>query len=379
MLITLSPQFSLLSDSEFKTYSHPIQNLITAHAQGWHIFVPSRELIDRIIGSIVLSDTQRVVLDHYIRGKYADLSGQAQSVGCRVVAIPRDSSMSSPEPGNLDVYLDRFSNLECCLASELLVENGTRDGVLLPALAKIMGGLGTSKLPLKFRTVHGGGSSVGDELIKDAHGCPPRLGIVDSDKIHPDGGYGATAKRALDAIKEIDDPLIRLEILPCRSIENFIPNDVYRIVFQEDHDVLKHFDILDNISSEESDRGVCASRSLLHFISLKKGVKFGDVRKSNGDFKISLSKYVIECGGDASLAADNDPSCDDEIVVNKRASKALEKVISFMIRDEQRFVRILEDKVEKIDPHREFRSVLDMIVSFGLAGRPILGASATDS
>lgn len=374
MIITLSDAFSRLSTDELRSYQHSIQNLISAHGQGWHIFVPDRATIDAIMESIALSATQRIILQHYIKGRHADLMGQARSVKKFICCTPREDQELPVDARQISVNLDRFEDLECCMKSELLVENATRDGVFYVAIAKMLGGVGSSRLPLQFRTQNGGGDTLADELERHAGECPPRLAVVDSDRKRPGGSLGGTASRAISTFNGLNDPLISLMITSGRSVENYLPPEVMLEAVKDDADSISRLQTMISIRASERQDDIRPSHSITRHISLKKGVKFGDFRSSTGIFRGNFQNYIEANGGSCDLADIRDTSKDDVQVVGKCGTRCIEKVIKLIIVDEPGFERLMLAHLPEYDADLSLKSLVDEIVAFGIGGRRIAGS-----
>src|SRR5690349_4873904 len=88
MIFVLSDAFLALNEEELSLYVPAIENLITAHAHGWHIFAPGREVGRLLADRNDLSGHKRDVLRYHILRRSAELSGQARSVSRFVYCVP---------------------------------------------------------------------------------------------------------------------------------------------------------------------------------------------------------------------------------------------------------------------------------------------------
>lgn len=83
---------------------------------------------------------------------------------------------------------------------------------------------------ISLRTRGLGGSTAAPELEEEALGETPLLCILDSDRDHPNAAPGDTAKRALKAQEHLItrglDPLVHVELLAARDVENLLPRRV---------------------------------------------------------------------------------------------------------------------------------------------------------
>jgi hypothetical protein len=83
---------------------------------------------------------------------------------------------------------------------------------------------------VSLRTRGLGGSTAAPELEEEVLGETPLLCILDSDRDHPRAAPGDTAKRALKAqdhlIRRGLDPLVHVELLAARDVENLLPRRV---------------------------------------------------------------------------------------------------------------------------------------------------------
>lgn len=222
MIFTLSEEFIDVAADELRRYSVAIENLINVHRNGWHLFVPGREVGRALVSCLQLSASQMAVLQHHILAKHAELTGQARTVSRLVYCTPDNSSDLGLDERYLVAPLSRFTDMAACLSSELIVENAERDGAFYTLMAESMHGR-KAKVPLRFDTIHGGGNTLADELARRTPGNRPTLAIVDSDRCCPGGAVGGTMRRALEIMGSYENPLAMLKCLDVRSLENHIP------------------------------------------------------------------------------------------------------------------------------------------------------------
>lgn len=347
-----------------RQYNRCLGNLLLAHAEGWHVFVPDRAVTDHLIASNVLSPWESGFLQQTIRPRVADLMGQARSASRVIYCIPDDEPSLTIDERQLCVPLSRFENLEACSASELLTENAQRDGSFYFHVAESLMAT-TAKLPLSLRLLHGGGDTVAGELVRDAGSCPPRICVVDTDRSFPRGPLGQTAKRVLQKFESSDDPLIAVALTHGRTIENYVAPDIAAALVGTP-EMEERAAALALIDADERAAGVIAEERTSLFISFKKGVKFGDIRKCPAPHRISLVQYVACLGGETACAPLNDPSNDNLKVVQPTGAALIEKIVHLKDENAGAHKELCANILAAHPSGKLLTELLGVIVAFGL-------------
>ncbi|SDK67184.1 hypothetical protein [Billgrantia gudaonensis] len=116
---------------------------------------------------------------------------------------------------------------------------------------------------IRFACYHGGGATTFDQFVRLLNDGNPVLCVLDSDKSHPEGSIGGTAKRFNGYSKGLNE-LYFLEVLNCREIENIIPKEIVcKSIPHERRSCLARFEYLDD-------------KGFRDFFDHKKGLKIED-------------------------------------------------------------------------------------------------------
>ncbi|HEV2746567.1 MAG TPA: hypothetical protein VGW34_04625 [Allosphingosinicella sp.] len=373
MIFVLSEEFLQLASCEAAAYGAAIENLLTSHTQGWHVFAPSREIGTFIAERMRLSDHKAAILRHHILARSAELLGQARSTPRVIYCIPDGSGDLGADERCLVVPLSAFTDMEACLKSELLVENARRDGQFYLSLAEAMSG-GRGRLPLRFDVVHGGGNTTADEIERRLPAMRPLLAIVDSDRRSPGGAAGETLQRSQRVMDGVDNPLKTLISLDVRSLENFVPLAAWRRACEGDPDALAAIEALQRVRDEEVQTGVPDERSMLRFYSLKRAVKLGDYRKSDLEYRARLRRYAE--GRMAPFPnSEDDPARDSEELLPPVGGHALDRLLT-MMRSNSAVVDSLLEELNGGPCWEPLQRVLMQVIAFGLGGTRIASAPA---
>lgn len=364
MIICLSPVFAEIGVDAVRSYRLAFENLLRSHAYGWHLFVPDREISEVLAQEGILGENPRRFLLSAIGGKHATLIAQARSVRRHVLAYPDGQPPLDLDGRQIPVPLRRFENMDCCAKAELLTENAGHDGELFEEFAALA--TDGPRAPISLKLLNGGGDTFANELIRDHGRCPPRLAIADSDRIYPGGPLGQTAAKAATALGQIDDPVIELKITHGRAIENYFPPSVVSEIMGEAATTpfkTAHVELLE----EERKQSVDIKESMCLHISWKKGVRFGDLRKTPAPYKLRLELYVQKLGGNVSLAAANDPSQDSVNVVAKSCARLIQRTHQILRASPTEFANLFANVFDNEVYGSGLVEMSETVLAYGLA------------
>ncbi len=365
MIVTLHQSFDDLIGDDWIQYVPAIENLITAHIQGWHILVLTRPVLMSLTALSVLSARHKTVLDVFIGEKLATLTGQAAAVTRKIVCLPSEGLVENNET---DVFLplSNFEDLENCFRSILVVENADADGGFYVRLAQILSSCGPMALPLAFDFANGGGSTTAAEVKRLVKRARPVLVLVDSDRSHPADHEGDTARqvRSIFATAAIL-PIHKLMVTSVRAVENFIPPKLGIDVLAGKPQSMEVCAALATLDQLETEQGIDAINSVISYINIKKGVKIGAFRKVSEEFKQSVNSLCHLLGISVDTPAHNYNSRDDEVIVPGIHTKFLTLFLAALEKAE--FSCGCKDAFEKSRFASQFREIIDEIVSYGMS------------
>ncbi len=369
MIVSLGEEFDTISGDEWSPYIAAIENLLIAHVQGWHMLILSRSALYSLLALNTFSDRQRAVLEVYIGERLATLTGQAASVGKKIVCTREAQLTVGDSPVDIFIPLKTFDDLENCFKSVLLVENSVTDGNFYVKLAKLMSSNGQMMLPLEFEFSNGGGSTTAAQVGRLVERPRPVLVLVDSDKGHPTDREGDTARQVRAAF---DDPRIKpmhkLIVIPVRSVENFIPVALGASVMVGKPASIEICAALTTLDQLEVEQGIEAVNSAITYMNMKKGIKLGSFRKGKAEFRQSVQALMALLGVHVEFPADNDNRRDDEIIVPGVHNRFLEHFLEALEGDD--FGATCKDAFKASRFSSVFGAMLNEVISYGMsAGR----------
>jgi hypothetical protein len=370
MIIEVSDEFSEFNSDQWLPYAGAIEHLITAHANGWHIFTPSRRAANSILSSCNLSDRQTAIFRSSVLGRLAILVGQAKSADYTMLAIPDGSLTAQFRPNQIVVPLSRFSEMEACQPTRLLTEDSAFDGLYYARIANIVARDLGYGVRLKLELMHGGGAGLAaryGELLRDSR---PAICVVDSDRRYPDAPLGNTA-RGINALGW-SNPLgtVRAAMLPVREAENTLPIsfllDVYKANPVVRAQIKRYTDYLSKVES-----GTFAVNVLLH-LDLKEGDTVGRI----ANVPMPHKNHFVEACRDISVTnipVDNfdDPDSQGR-AYHGIAENVLRTTLEFM-KLNPRLDRDFGVKIKKAPFWNEFEGIIRLILSFGASDVAVSG------
>lgn len=125
----------------------------------------------------------------------------------------------------------------------------------------------------------------------------PFLCLVDSDRTHPSGSLGSTARsvqrvwKATEKRTPARSIIGEYVIIPFREAENLVPAGIYRDVFSENTALTIRIDAFFRI--QESDLNRHQNGALMRYVDIKQGHHSSELRKASGDRKSFLQDIII--------------------------------------------------------------------------------------
>lgn len=277
MIIELAPSFGGFKSDDWAPYHRAIENLITAHGEGWHLLSPSREVAKSILSSCSLSRTQAQIFEHHIANRVSVTSGQARSADLVILANPETEPRRTERANQLGVSLSTFSELAACAPARLITENAATDGKVIEALSELMSrDLGYNS-PISFEHVHGGGGTTAACYEQACTSARPTLCVLDSDRKYPGAALGETARRVVQA--NAPHETIRTFILPVREVENSLPLSLLLDVYSQSPEVRGRVSPLLKYIERRVLDGIPLEANALDYIDFKFGLKRSDIAK----------------------------------------------------------------------------------------------------
>ena len=367
MIVSLSSEFDAFKRLDWLPYIPSIENLLIAHLAGWHMFVPSRQVVESLLELNQLSERHKLALSVQISERLAVLHGQAATVSRRILCFPEGSMLDDEDNSLIQIPLNNFSIIDNCFKSVLLIENPDTDGAFYLHMAKTFGAAGSMKLPLSLEASHGGGHTTAARVKKLVAEPRPCLILVDGDQTYPGGPEGDTAKQVRIEFAKSAFKVHQLKITEVKAVENFVPTCLGVSCLSDRPESLKVAVALERLTQEEISIGIDMKLSMLAFLNYKKGIKVSSYRKSCQDFRDSVNRFLSYMGITWHPPADNDTSRDDEQVcfpVNKRFIE----IFSDSLRDPEFSTQC--ETVFPMSPYFEhLQEIINEIVAFGIAAQ----------
>lgn len=366
MIIELSRGFSELNSAGWQKYHVAIENLITAHRSGWHILAPSRRTSASIIEGCKLSGTQQSVFESYILPKITTVSGQARSADCTLLCIPDDAPLHSERPNQIVAPLSTFADLRMVMPLRLITENSDSDGALLELICASVGrSLGYS-MPICIDQIHGGGGTTASCYEKAFNENRPTLCVIDSDKRHPKGKIGSTAKAVLSHGAKNDLGLVQAFVLPVREAENLIPLSFLLEVYSG------HAKIRDLLSEMHKFKNSHTCKSdvdkVFDFIDFKEGETCGSIAKLPDEFKVKVTSLAGALATVPLTKNELDDPKSEVVGVPAVSSNVLKATLSHIEKNRQ-LERLFAQKIKAAPFWPKFESIARYILSFSAAGQ----------
>ena len=362
MIIELSQTFASLDRGEWAGFREAIENCLFAHRQGWHIFAPSRKVLEALLASNILTERDEAIARYEILPRIATLVGQSRSASFTLLATVGATDPVIPERRHKVVPLLHLQDGANVLPSRLLVEDGGYDGGFLLELSTQVGDALGYYGPLSLEVVHGGGGGMTRLYERFFDDVRPLLCIVDSDKDHPAARLGQTARQIAAVGGENAYGTVQLAILPVRELDNLIPLSFTFDVFAKDRAVRERISAFYNFI-EDNDRSTIDP--VLKFVDLKKGYAGAKIASLPIDQRPAFEACAEKFGPVASV--------DDGIGA---ISENLVPMTLRLLESHPRHGSKLKQKFLRCPLYGEFEPIFSAILSYGASnGRLPLPAS----
>lgn len=278
MIIELSREFENIPDESWINYSQPIENLVSAHREGWHLFVVSKKAGEAILNHCELSRNQKEVLRHHILAKSQILMSEAKSAHISAVCVLGEGRQNSfRENQKIVVDIRKFDNLDTCLPLNLLVEFSETDGEFLKKSCEVLAREIGFSMRTSMKLVNGGGDPTGDIYCVKCNELTPTLCVVDSDKRSRNSSLDRTAKKVVNMAGKQCISTINHYVMPVREMENFIPIEIMRKVYSKNVKVQHRIDVVETIRDFCQSNGMSGLDSYVYYYDMKEGFKTSDV------------------------------------------------------------------------------------------------------
>lgn len=236
MLFTLHRDFGALNAAQWQGYADELHNLLMAHRNGWHVFLPDRVTLDNLSQCAFLGEVSLKVLAS-IRNKYVDLNAMKGVLKRIVTLFDPHAGHAGVKVGNEYLAEMRlFRQADYLMPFQLVVESVETDGAFWQLLLDAVGTIEVRRgICPRYNIYNGGGGSISQSVRYLAPRKYLMFCIVDSDKRSPFAPMGDTAAQLLLALKDcdlIDDDVNGLSqssfragvhILSGREAENLVP------------------------------------------------------------------------------------------------------------------------------------------------------------
>lgn len=202
-----------------------IENLAFAHRKGVHWLTGSASVM-RALSRIVQGDTRGTLLK--IAQRSHERKMFVEGVTDYVVVEPREIGPVAADAESVQrtayrVPYSFFVPVAASAASRLIVEDADDRDLLIGILRSYVAKRAPRGMRCEVQGFGGGGSSTHDQFADHAE-RGPTLCFVDSDRVHPDGALGSTARAVLTAHEGIRQSVVaRVQVLPSHELENLIP------------------------------------------------------------------------------------------------------------------------------------------------------------
>ena len=367
MIIEISDAFGALDATGWKPYLSAIDNLLTAHASGWHVLTPSRHVADKIKELCGLSERQQALLNASIVSRLATLIGQARSADYTLLVVPPATFTSATRQNQIVVPITSFSKIENCMATRLLTEDSSFDGAYLLHVANAVARQLGYGVRINLELMHGGGSGLAKQyelLLADER---PSVCVADSDIRFPDGPYGTTAKGILKRGMSNQSGTVRAVILPVRELENSIPISFLLESYRSSPEVkakvskfIKHID-------DCKKKGV--TENLLDFVDFKEGDSVSKLSKIPEPHRARLIEVCKAIAVTTLTAATLDDPASEAKVHQGIAANMLGTVKDFLV-EHPRHDRTYIEKLRRTPFWEALEDIFRLILSFGAASVP---------
>jgi hypothetical protein len=201
MIFELSTAFERKgTEAAWLPYVSAVENLINAHLNGYHFFVPTRRTAEMLTGLRCFSYRQMAVLRDAILGNYSTLAARARTADRTILLIDDVERMQPARANQRVMWLRQFQDNSFCKETQLLVENAQIDGAFWRIMIKTLAThVDYAEIPPLYFGM-GGGSPLADCYAQNIERSIPTFCIADSDQEYPGGPLGNTARRLCEVI-----------------------------------------------------------------------------------------------------------------------------------------------------------------------------------
>ncbi|HYE31623.1 MAG TPA: hypothetical protein VEH27_09355 [Methylomirabilota bacterium] len=226
MLIEIDDEVRSVSDNDGQV-RQSIENLATAFREGKHIVAASRQTLARFAQIPGLGNATKATLRR-ISESSPQLMALPTRLGWHVRAmLPTHVMETFSTTGKtvVKVPITLFRDTAAIQPAVLLCEDLTDVNAYNACANYYKWQSGMTQIPTRNEPQPGGGANTGRVLSHILSPCLRLvLVIVDSDKDAPTGAAGSTARAAETAYTESSCQLKRLFVIPCKDVENIIPD-----------------------------------------------------------------------------------------------------------------------------------------------------------
>ncbi|SIR41522.1 hypothetical protein SAMN05880590_12723 [Rhizobium sp. RU35A] len=244
------------------------RELLRAHRRGHHLAVMDRD-VARAIGSM-------------------DLSNKDKSLASR---LGQEFTQTRNVHNSSKVYIEIINSFEkivnvsdCCVKVSLgaaveskifdpcalIVEDISSDGWLFELIFNTVSKRSSAR-KFDYELIHGGGQNANHVVKNTLKNRRITVAIIDSDKSSPLCSTEKKEKAFSELYKASGWGIGKTFLTPCRELENFVPNDILRILPSGILNKANEYYL--NISSAEEAGGVKASDKLEMYADFKSGIQ----------------------------------------------------------------------------------------------------------
>ena len=253
MLIHANFDTTLLSADKLNAIEGFVENITFSHRNGYHRIIVERDIIAWIINNIQISVQQKIILQR-MGSEYSTWAGIKDTISNYIEIFDIESPISK----SLNRYrmgLLEFNRSKLFEQSKIIVENIVNDkdiiDVFLTVSARTMG---VGHYSAEY--IHGGGADLPSVVRDKLNSGYVVATIFDSDKRFP-GDVDSEKQRKCRSIQaQYPCPVFIFIQMPCREIENLIPNIVISDASSGITVAADILDALDEIDTKEGADGV---------------------------------------------------------------------------------------------------------------------------
>jgi len=368
MIIELSPNFAAFGAAEWVNYHQAIENLITAHGQGWHLLSPARDVAASIRLGCTLSATQEQVFRHYISAKISELSGQARSSDMTILANVDGEDRRTIRANQIGVPLRLFSDLASCAPSRLITENAATDGKALELLARLMAkelGYGGR---IQLELVHGGGGTTAACYHAACQSGRPTLCVLDSDKKYDSAPLGETARQVQMLAGTEVHPTVAQRVLPVRELENALPLSALLDVYANNPEVRRRVASLIEYAQRRVVEGIPDEANVLSYLDMKLGLRRKDIAKLPALVRPPHVRFAQVVSTSHRTRTEYDDLTDGVMIHSGVAEALLQQFVAFL-EGPLHLRRNLDRKIIRSPAWSWLRDLLALVLAYGTAGQ----------